>query len=195
MSESAVRMHAEVPFSLPSPIINTLEQARIITTKLSAISDRFSMSGVDNTVSHREELDDLSFEVGRIHASLIFDLVRYDEQTGEELSSAELIYFDSLIKNIDNVRGFNFKVPNREVNRFRLLTPGSYVTFIEVGKASGMVLEGVLDDFPVAQLEFDLEENTIDANVSYRFSDHREISKLWSEAAVIKLPGRSFREV
>ncbi len=187
MSESVVSMHAEVPFSFPYSIVSTLEQAQIITTKLSAISGRFPIVGVDRSVSFREELDNLSFEVGRIHASLIFNLMHYSEQTNEELSSEELIYFDSLIKNIDNIRGFDFETPNKEVNRFRSLTPGSYVAFIESGEASGSVLEGVLDNFPVAHLEPDFDENTIDVNVNYRFSDQREVSRLWSEATVIKL--------
>ena len=191
MSPMETQKTETTPFTYSESFISLFKHAEFLTERLTQTSAELTVAkSVEPSVAQDTKIfallgmrEDLGMDVAKLHVALVTDVLN----AREELTSEQIIFFDTLVKNISSDQGFDFEAPDKAIATFRRLKPTKKVYLIEteLGRLKKDQIEGILANIPKVKLVFDEEEFTLDAIISYRFTDGREIQTKWHSCTVI----------
>lgn len=193
MSTIETQRNEAVPSDLSNTLMYELGRADLLTGQLGNITNQLIAADLIEDITETERLeykrsllslrDDRQMDVAQLHSMLIKDV--YDAR--KELTGWQMIFFDTLIKTISGDHGFSFEVAEAQTEAFKRLTHLRKVIFVEtaVVNPDKDPIEKVLHGFPKVSLEFDEDEYTLDALVTYSFTMGKPISTRWNDEYVV----------
>jgi hypothetical protein len=184
---------AEVPFSLPLSLIDSIGEAQLTSAKLSSIDDNLrklrsvtepSIDTGGAKIIAQSTRDFFQQQLVDIHEKMVYEV--YRSFLSSDLRDEELIFFDSLFRDVDPNRGFDFVKANQEVDNFRKLQAKTNVIFPKsMADPDTLVDAGTLLDSPTVSLYFDRDEHTLTAKMVILFEVDNPLIKTWYETQFV----------